>query len=98
MLNNCLPNVSVRTSWRDKYITAIYRANDDRQGRCLKRYEFQPVPDYLRWIQTKGELHYLPLEQLESMNRKWRETLGFFRPERLLDLLFTLDSYPLPDM
>ncbi len=52
LLNNCLPNVGVGTAWRDKYMTAVYRVDDDWKGRCLSRNEFQPVADYLHWIQT----------------------------------------------
>ena len=47
LLNNCLPKVEVRTSWRDKYMTAVYRVDDYWRGRCLSRNEFQPMPDYL---------------------------------------------------
>lgn len=27
-------------------------------GFIMKRYELQPLPDYIRWVKT-GELHYL---------------------------------------
>ena len=47
------------------------------------------MPDYLRWIQTKGELHCLPLEQLDLVRGGWNETPG---------LLFKLNSHPLDDM
>ena len=98
MLNNCLPDVDVRTAWRDKYTTAIYRVDDNWNGRSLPKKEFQPVPDYLRWIQTQGELYYLPLEYLDLLSGRWSETPGLFRPEQLLNLLFKLNSCPLDDM
>ena len=49
----------VRTAWADKYTAAVYTRDEDANCR---RYELQPIPDYLRWYKT-GELHYLPLEE-----------------------------------
>ena len=49
----------VRTAWVDKYTAAVYTSDEDTNCR---RYELQPIPDYLRWYKT-GELHYLPLEE-----------------------------------
>ena len=98
LLNNCLPETEVRTAWRDKYITAVYRIDEPDNESGLKRRELQPIPDYIRWLETKGELHYMPFEQLEMLNGIWAETPGLFRPERLLGLLFTLNPYPLDDM
>ena len=64
----------------------------------MSRKEFQPVPDYLRWIESKGELLYLPLERLNLVSGRWNEKPGLFRQERLLDMLFKLNSHPLDDM
>ena len=97
-LNNSLPGVNVRTAWRDKYITAVYRIDEQCNERELKRVEFQPIPDYIRWIETAGELHYLSFERLKLLDGSWSETPGLFRPQRLLDLLFSINPYPLEDM
>ena len=53
----------VRTAWVDKYTAAIYTRDEDANCR---RYELQPIPDYLRWYKTgepttflwKRELHF----------------------------------------
>ena len=89
---------NVRTAWTDKYITAMYR--NDWRGTPLRR-ELQAIPDYLRWIQTNGELHYVSYERLQllqSSHGNWQETPGLFRPDRLLSLLFTINYRPLNDM
>ena len=90
---------NVRTAWTDKYITAMYR--NDWRGTPLLRRELQAIPDYLRWIQTNGELHYVSYERLQllqSSHGNWQETPGLFRPDRLLSLLFTINYRPLNDM
>ena len=56
---------NVRTAWTDKYITAMYR--NDWRGTPLRR-ELQAIPDYLRWIQTNGELHYVSYERLQLLD------------------------------
>ncbi len=97
-LNNSLPGVNVRTAWTDKYITAVYRVDEQWNEKELKRAEFQPIPDYIRWIETAGELHYLSLERLRLLDGSWSETPGLFRPQRLLELLFAINPHPLEDM
>lgn len=49
---------SVRTPWRDKYTTAIF---DDSS--LFQSYILQPVPDYVRWYLTDGEMHHMLFEQ-----------------------------------
>ena len=99
LLNNSLPQTDHRTAWVDKYITALYRVNDELSHEELKRYELQAIPDYIRWLESEGELHYLSNEQLEKDNdMDWTMKPGLFRPDRLLSLLFTLNSHPLDDM
>jgi len=36
----------VRTAWVDKYTAAIYTRDEDANCR---RYQLQPIPDYLQW-------------------------------------------------
>ena len=52
--------IEERTSWRDKYTTVVYSPLPDIS---CKRYELQPMPDYIRWLKT-SELHYLPVNEL----------------------------------
>ena len=89
-----------RTAWIDKYITAVYRDDDKWRGRRLTRQEYHAIPDYIRWVQTNGELHYVSLERFQLLlgRRNWQETPGLFRPDRLLDLLFMLNHTPLNDV
>ncbi len=96
--NNSLPGVNVRTAWTDKYITAVYRVDEQWNEKELKRAEFQPIPDYIRWIETAGELHYLSLEHLKLLDGSWSETPGLFRPQWLLELMFAINPHPLEDM
>ncbi len=89
-----------RTAWIDKYITAVYRNDDEWRGRRLTSQEYQAIPDYIRWVQTNGELHYVSLERFQLLLgcRNWQETPGLFQPDRLLELLFTLNHAPLNDV
>ncbi len=65
-----------RTSWTDKYTTAIYSPTLDI--RC-PRNERQPLPDYLRLLKTH-ELHYMPCEERALLaHGKWDELPGPFR-------------------
>lgn len=50
--------LDVRTSWIDKYTTSLYSYSVSEDVKC-RRYEVQPIPDFLRWYKT-GEL---PLEE-----------------------------------
>ena len=45
-------------------------------------------------------MHYVSLERFQLLlgRRNWQETPGLFRPDRLLDLLFTLNHTPLNDV
>lgn len=48
---------SLRMAWRDKYTTAVF---DDSS--LVQSYILQPVPDYVKWYFTGGEMHYMPFE------------------------------------
>lgn len=47
-----------RTAWCDKYTTTIYNGNVPKKDFI----NMQPVPDYVRWYQSNGQLHYMPYE------------------------------------
>ena len=73
-----------RTAWIDKYTTSLYSVRDVQ----CRRYELQPMPDYLRWFKT-AELHYLPLEERALFSGPWDNIPGAYLPSRILDLCFS---------
>jgi hypothetical protein len=91
LLMNKLEN---RTAWIDKYHVTFYRPDNKWITDIIARQELQPIPDYVRWVTTGGELHYLSHERILTMKGKWNEYLGLFRPDRLLDILISLNSDP----
>ena len=66
-------NDLARTAWTDKYTTSLYAANEDVDCR---RYELQPMTDYLRWYKT-CELHYLPLKERVLLSGPWDDIPAF---------------------
>ena len=74
----------------------IFRPNEQWRGDVLTRKELQPIPDYVRWVSTGGELHYLTFEKRLGLKGDWDNSPGLFRPERLLDILISINSDP-PD-
>lgn len=80
-----------RTAWLDKYTTSVY--STDGNSNC-RRYELQPLPDYLRWFKT-NELHYLPLEERCLLNGYWDDIPGVYLPTKVVDLC--LSVVPKPD-
>ena len=75
---------SVRTAWRDRYTTAIF---DDSS--LFQSYILQPVPDYVRWYLTGGEMHYMPFEQrCDFVTGPWNCSPELFLPMRILDIIF----------
>jgi hypothetical protein len=74
-----------RTAWTDKYTTALYSDS------CitLHRFEYQPIPDYLRWLHT-GELHYLPLEERTLVCGPWDSIPGAFLPSATVELCLSV--------
>ena len=78
-----------RTSWIDKYTTAVY--SPSLPGNEL---QLQPLPDYLRWSKC-GELHYLPIEERKMVDKGvWDEMPGLFLPSHILDLCFHIMPDP----
>ena len=56
------------------------RMSDD----CTEYLIKQPVPDYVRWFKTGGELHYVPLEKLATLNTE------IILPSTVLDLAYKI--------
>ena len=81
-----------RTAWLDKYTTALYSAKED-----VRKYQLQPIPDYLRWFKT-GELHYLPLEERMLLLGPWDDIPSVYLPSKVLDLCFNVFQHPSDDI
>ena len=86
--------IEQRTSWRGKYVAAFYSPTDS----ITKRYELQPLPDYIRWMKT-GELHYLPFEETTAIySGPWMDIPDAFLPTKILDLCFNVMHDPPEDI
>ncbi|CAB3983432.1 zinc finger MYM-type 1-like [Paramuricea clavata] len=92
--NFLMNKLEYRTAWIDKYHVTFYRPNNLWITDHNARQELQPIPDYVRWITTGGELHYLSHERVLAMKGEWNECSGLFRPDRLLDNLISFNSDP----
>ena len=80
-----------RSSWCDKYTTVIFRKRDDWRGTQQQRIHLQPLPDFMRWITSKGELHYLPYKLRISLPLgKWDSVPGCYLPSHCLELAYFL--------
>ena len=76
---------------RDKYTFVSY---DNPPG---AEAEIQPIPDYTRWLESNGELHYLPFKLSKDLPiGPWKEQHGLFTPSEILKPLYTL--FPEPDV
>ena len=86
--------VEERTSWRDKYTTVLYSPSPSI---TCKRYEFQPIPDYIRWLRT-CELHYLPLQERVLLDGPWDEIPALYLPTKILRICFEVMPSPPPNV
>ena len=81
------------TCWSDKYSTVIFNPNISREGQ-EKCFTMQPIPDYVRWFKTGGEMHYLPLEKLQQLHTEVVDnTPVAFLPSQILELTCKVFSY-----
>ena len=67
IMQNSYDEEGERTCWSDKYSTVIFNPDISR-AREDKCFTMQPIPDYVRWLKTGGEMHYLPLEKLQQLH------------------------------
>ena len=89
MLENTFDEEDEQTCISNKYTTTILSpeiAEDD------KKYLFtQPIPDYMRWFKSGGELHYFPFEKMKKLNTDVIDaTPAAFLPSKILDIAFKL--------
>ena len=76
----------------DKYGTQIWDAETQGGNELL-----QPIPDYIRWVNEKGELHYLSLEKTQHLMRENPAIVASndqFLPRRILDTFFNIEPDP----
>lgn len=77
----------------DKYSTTIFNPDVERHSE-IEGFTVQPLPDYVRWISTGGELHYLPLEKVQKLDTKViNDTPAAFLPSQILEMMFKVFSY-----
>ena len=75
-----------RTCWSDKYSTVIINP-DVPCERPAKFLTMQPIPDYVRWCHTGGEMHHLPLEKLQKLETEVVDnTPAAFLASKMLEL------------
>ena len=61
----------------------------------------QQIPDYIRWINSKGELHYLSYEKTELLCQDIPDAFpstGIFPRTRILNLFLNIDNNPPDDI
>ena len=78
---------------RDKYTFTTYSSPQEMEGAV------QPVPDYWRWLQSNGELHYLPYD----LCLKYKEELsaskfGLYLPSLILKPILSIFPDPQADL
>ena len=89
MLENTFDEEDEQTCISNKYTTILSPeiAEDD------KKYLFaQPIPDYVRWFKSGGELlHYFSFEKMKKLNTDVIDaTPAAFLPSKILDIAFKL--------
>lgn len=61
----------------------------------------QPIPDYVRWVESKGELHFLSTEQTRAITLSIKDLQlkeGIFIPETLIQHMHTISTNPPEDV
>ena len=76
----------------DKYTTALCQHTGIPKPR-------QPLPDYMHWYESSGELHYLTYEARKNLPEgPWDGMAGFLLPSTILNLPFVVISHPPNDI
>ncbi|CAB4026118.1 Hypothetical predicted protein [Paramuricea clavata] len=93
-LENTLNEEGEHTCWADKYSTTILNRDIDIAQEHIESLTSQPIPDYVRWYNTGGELHYLPLEKVISLQTEVVDaTPGIYLPSTVLDIAYKVFKY-----
>ncbi|KXJ18944.1 hypothetical protein AC249_AIPGENE25645 [Exaiptasia diaphana] len=91
ILNNTFHEEGIRTCWRDKYSCVIYNPDLMSTNEEEKYFEIQPIPDYVRWFDSGGELHYLSQENANAVANEIsaiNETPAMYLPSKILGMMF----------
>jgi len=69
---------SERTPWCHMFMTVVFRKAEVSRGSQQCQNHQQPLPDFRRWLYSKGKLHCLPYEgkRLRFPNRPWNSVPG----------------------
>ncbi|KAJ7386267.1 hypothetical protein OS493_010671 [Desmophyllum pertusum] len=82
-----------RTALKDKYAgTSLWTPGNQEEQSVL-----QPIPDYVRWLNENGELHYLSFEKMEQLQKNVPElsvASDLFLPGKILDIYFRMEPDP----
>ncbi len=88
-LENMFDKEMEQTCWANKYSMVVLKPeiSDEYKELLIS----QPIPDYVTWHKSSGELHFLPLEKLNQLNTDVIDaTPGIFLPSNILDKSFKL--------
>ena len=75
-------NEGEQTCWANKYLTIVVNIHEGIEDDCTEFLIKQPVPNYVRWFKTGGELHYVPTLNTEIIDG----TFGAFLPSTVFGL------------
>lgn len=90
VLQNTLEEEGERTCWMDHYSTTVFNP-DVKSPESKESLTLQPIPDYIRWLNTGGQLHYMPYEKMQDLNLQVvAETPAAFLPSKILELTFKI--------
>ena len=96
MLENSFNEEGERTCWSDKYSTTFFNPEYEQWG--TEMFTPQPIPAYVRWLDTGGELHYLPIEKLHLLKTEVvNETPSAYLPSKVLDMVFKVFKFGIND-
>jgi hypothetical protein len=86
-LENTFDKEMEQTCLTNKYSTIVL--NPEISDEYKELLISQPIPDYVRWYKSGGELHFLPLEKLNQLDTDVIDaTSGIFLPSNILDISF----------
>lgn len=90
VLQNKFHEEGERTSWMDPYSTTVF--NPDLTSPINNvNFTMQPIPDYVRWLNSGGELHYVPFEKMQMLKFHVVEnTPAAFLPSKILEMAFKI--------
>ena len=94
-IQNSLAEEGGTTCWTDKYSTTVFNPDLQEEG-DKEIFTAQPIPDYVRWVKTGGELHYFPLQKVEKLQTEVVDnTPGAFLPSKILEMACKVFSHGL---